>query len=147
MYISSVSLIFAVCFVIRFTLQCVRKSSFSFFIAPREIENAFEKRKEFERKSSKSFYLLSSRNNRKKELIEKRSFERKKSFDSFSFFCPWTEKHRVARRNAKKTMGKTTFCDVGWRAPQNLIKPVQYWWFWSTFHGKVHKSMQKSLCL
>ena len=31
----------------------------------------------------------------------------------FSFFLPSDGKHCVARRNAKKTIGKTTFCDIG----------------------------------
>ena len=65
-------------------IQGVRKMTLSLFIAPREIENMVEKRKEFERKSSKPF-ICSAPGMIEKELEIKMYFDIKRYLGSFSF--------------------------------------------------------------
>ena len=48
-----------------------------------------------------------------------------------------------SRQKAKKTIGKTPFCDIGETTPQNLIKPVVYEGFSGYFDEKGVKSLKK----
>ena len=69
---------------------------------------------------TKTFYLRSSRNDREKELIERRVLIEKGSVDSFSFLLPWDGKHCVARRNAKQTIGKQCFATLEEQRPETI---------------------------
>ena len=66
---------------------------------------------------------------------------------------PWVRPpkgSKVGKRplqKTKKTIGKTTLCDMGNPHSQNLIKHVVHWDFLDQFGGMTSKSMKIPLCL